>query len=109
MLAKPLELTQPTTLEASDPVGRELGQPGDFSAGPSTTDADPGAEVEHAALAWWHLVQAPVQRQDRAPQAPVADSWTLQHPVVTVLIGIGVLLVIFVPLAIRRFSRITAR
>ena len=43
------------------------------------------------------------------PQAPVADSWTLQHPVVTVLIGIGVLLVIFVPLAIRRFSRITAR
>jgi ABC-2 type transport system permease protein len=43
------------------------------------------------------------------PQAPTADSWTLQHPIITVLIGIGLLLIVFVPLAIRRFSRITAR
>jgi len=43
------------------------------------------------------------------PQAPVADSWTLQHPVETVLIGIAVLLVVFVPLAILRFGRISSR
>jgi ABC-2 type transport system permease protein len=43
------------------------------------------------------------------PQAPVPGSWTLQHPVETVLIGIAVLLVVFVPLAIRRFGRISSR
>jgi len=43
------------------------------------------------------------------PQAPVPGSWTLQHPIETVLIGIAVLLVVFVPLAIRRFGRISSR
>jgi ABC-2 type transport system permease protein len=43
------------------------------------------------------------------PGAPQADSWTLQHPIPAVLIGIAVLLVVFVPLSIRRFGRITAR
>jgi ABC-2 type transport system permease protein len=43
------------------------------------------------------------------PGAPTPDSWTLQHPVLAVLIGMGALLVVFVPLAIRRFGRITTR
>jgi ABC-2 type transport system permease protein len=43
------------------------------------------------------------------PGTPTADSWTLQHPILAVLIGIAVLLVVFVPLAIRRFGRITTR
>jgi ABC-2 type transport system permease protein len=43
------------------------------------------------------------------PQAPVPGSWTLQHPVETVLVGIAVLLVVFVPLAILRFGRISSR
>jgi ABC-2 type transport system permease protein len=43
------------------------------------------------------------------PGTPQAGSWTLQHPIAAVLIGIVVLLVVFVPLAIRRFGRITTR
>lgn len=43
------------------------------------------------------------------PGTPVAGSWTLQHPILAVLIGMGVLLAVFVPLAIRRFGRITTR
>ncbi len=43
------------------------------------------------------------------PGAPQADSWTLQHPITAVLIGMAVLLLVFVPLAVRRFGRITTR
>ena len=43
------------------------------------------------------------------PGTPAASSWTLQHPILAVLIGIGVLLVVFVPLSIRRFGRISSR
>jgi ABC-2 type transport system permease protein len=41
--------------------------------------------------------------------SPVADSWTLQNPILTVLIGVVVLLLVFVPLSIRKFSRISSR
>jgi ABC-2 type transport system permease protein len=37
------------------------------------------------------------------------DAWPLQHPVLTVLIGIAVLLVIFVPLSVRKFRTISSR
>ncbi|HEY8589321.1 MAG TPA: ABC transporter permease [Naasia sp.] len=37
------------------------------------------------------------------------DSWPLQNPVLTVLIGVVVLLVVFVPLAIRKFRTISSR
>jgi ABC-2 type transport system permease protein len=41
--------------------------------------------------------------------APRPDAWTLQNPEITVLIGIAVVLVIFVPLAIRKFDRVSSR
>lgn len=40
---------------------------------------------------------------------PVAEAWPQQHPILTVLIGIVVLLLVFVPLSIRKFSRISSR
>jgi ABC-2 type transport system permease protein len=43
------------------------------------------------------------------PQAPVPDVWTLQNPEITVLIGIGVLLLVFVPLSIRTFEQVSSR
>ena len=43
------------------------------------------------------------------PGTPVGDSWMLQNPVITILIGITVLLVVFVPLSVRKFASITSR
>ena len=43
------------------------------------------------------------------PGMPEPDVWTLQNPELTVLIGIAVMLVIFVPLAIRKFDRVSTR
>lgn len=40
---------------------------------------------------------------------PESDVWTQQHPVITVLIGIAIMLVIFVPLAIRKFAQVSSR
>jgi ABC-2 type transport system permease protein len=40
---------------------------------------------------------------------PVPDVWTQQHPIITVLIGIAIMLVIFVPLSIRKFASISTR
>ena len=35
--------------------------------------------------------------------------WSQQHPIATVLIGITVVLVVFVPLATNRFKKISSR
>jgi ABC-2 type transport system permease protein len=43
------------------------------------------------------------------PGSPVADNWAQQNPEITVLIGIIVLLVVFVPLAIRTFASVSSR
>ena len=43
------------------------------------------------------------------PQMQVGDTWTLQNPVLAVLIGIVVLLAVFVPLSVWRFGRIGSR
>lgn len=43
------------------------------------------------------------------PGTPVAQAWTQQNPILTVLIGIAILLVVFVPLSIRKFSQISTR
>ena len=40
---------------------------------------------------------------------PEPTAWTLQHPFVTVFIGIAVMLLVFVPLAIRKFESISSR
>ncbi|TQK20681.1 ABC-2 type transport system permease protein [Microbacterium sp. SLBN-154] len=39
--------------------------------------------------------------------APVADAWPLQHPVIYVLVFAVVMLVVFVPLSIRRFATLS--
>ncbi len=43
------------------------------------------------------------------PNAPVADNWVQQNPELTVLIGIVGLLVVFVPLAVRKFAKVSSR
>jgi ABC-2 type transport system permease protein len=56
------------------------------------------------------LVEAARQLFGNVPQnTPVPDSLLLQHPIATVLIGIVVLLVVFVPLSVRKFSSISSR
>ena len=55
------------------------------------------------------LVQAARELFGNLGTAPVPDVWTLQNPILTVLIGVVVLLVLFVPLCIRKFASITSR
>ncbi|WEO76818.1 ABC transporter permease [Cryobacterium sp. SO2] len=55
------------------------------------------------------LVQAARELFGNEGSAPVPDVWTLQNPVATVLIGVAVLLVVFVPLCIRKFALISSR
>ncbi|WP_439694099.1 ABC transporter permease [Curtobacterium sp. SP.BCo] len=55
------------------------------------------------------LVQAARQLFGNVGSAPVPDIWTMQHPVVTVLIGIAVMLVVFVPWAVNKYTRISAK
>ncbi|WP_165067304.1 ABC transporter permease [Marisediminicola senii] len=56
------------------------------------------------------LVEAARQLFGNVPaQTPEPTSWTLQNPVLTVLIGIVLMLAIFVPLATRKFSQVSTR
>lgn len=56
------------------------------------------------------LVQAARELFGNTPAGSVqSDVWSQQHPVLTVLIGIVVMLAIFVPLAIRKFASISTR
>ena len=56
------------------------------------------------------LVQAARNLFGNTPEgAPEPDAWTLQNPEITVLIGIAVVLAVFVPLAIRKFDRVSSR
>ena len=55
------------------------------------------------------LVQAARELFGNEGSAPVPDVWTLQNPVATVLIGVVVLIVVFVPLCIRKFASISSR
>ncbi|GAA0996606.1 ABC transporter permease [Subtercola frigoramans] len=56
------------------------------------------------------LVQAARQLFGNVPPGtPVADVWTQQNPILAVLIGITVMLLVFVPLSIRKFASITTR
>ncbi|MFP7761945.1 ABC transporter permease [Marisediminicola sp. LYQ85] len=56
------------------------------------------------------LVEAARQLFGNVPaQTPEPSSWTLQNPVLTVLIGIVVMLVVFVPLATRKFGQVSTR
>ncbi|HSP53602.1 MAG TPA: ABC transporter permease [Cryobacterium sp.] len=55
------------------------------------------------------LVQAARELFGNEGTAPVPDIWTMQNPITTVLIGITVMLVLFVPLCIRKFASISSR
>ncbi|MFS0729753.1 ABC transporter permease [Curtobacterium sp. 1P10AnD] len=55
------------------------------------------------------LVQAARELFGNVGSAPVPDIWTMQHPVVTVLIGIAVMLVVFVPWAVNKYTRISTK
>ncbi|GGL11884.1 ABC-2 type transport system permease protein [Curtobacterium luteum] len=55
------------------------------------------------------LVQAARELFGNVGTAPVPDIWTMQHPVVTVLIGIAVMLIVFVPWAVSKYTRISAK
>lgn len=63
-------------------------------------------------FAEWNPVSALVQSARQLfgnvpPGTPVPDAWPAQNPIATVLIGVAVLLLIFVPLSIRKFARIS--
>ena len=55
------------------------------------------------------LVQAARELFGNEGTAPVPDIWTMQNPIITVLIGITVMLVVFVPLCVRKFASISSR
>jgi ABC-2 type transport system permease protein len=55
------------------------------------------------------LVQAARELFGNAGSAPVPDIWTMQHPITTVLIGITVMLAVFVPWAVNKYTRISSK
>jgi ABC-2 type transport system permease protein len=56
------------------------------------------------------LVQAARELFGNVPAStPVSEVWTQQHPVVTVLVGIAIMLIVFVPLSIRKFRQVSTR
>jgi ABC-2 type transport system permease protein len=56
------------------------------------------------------LVQAARQLFGNVPPlSPVSEVWTQRYPILTVLIGIVVVLLIFVPLSVRKFKQISTR
>ena len=56
------------------------------------------------------LVQAARELFGNVPKgSPVPTVWTQQHPALTVLVGIAVVLIVFVPLSIRKFRQISSR
>jgi len=65
-------------------------------------------------FAEWNPVSALVQAARELfgnvpPGTPVPDAWPAQNPIATVLIGIAVLLLVFVPLSVRKFQSLSSR
>lgn len=63
-------------------------------------------------FAEWNPVSALVQSARQLfgnvpPGTPVGDAWPAQNPIATVLIGVTVMLLIFVPLSIRKFASLS--
>ena len=63
-------------------------------------------------FAEWNPVSALVQSARQLfgnvpPGTPVGDAWPAQNPIATVLIGVAVMLLIFVPLSIRKFASLS--
>jgi ABC-2 type transport system permease protein len=55
------------------------------------------------------LVQAARELFGNLGTAPIPDAWPMQNAVATVLIGAAVMIVVFVPLCIRKFESISSR
>lgn len=55
------------------------------------------------------LVQAARELFGNLGSAPVPDTWPMQHAMTTVLLGAVVMLVVFVPLSLRKFASISSR
>lgn len=55
------------------------------------------------------LVQAARELFGNLGSAPVPDTWPMQHAIMTVLLGAVVMLVVFVPLSLRKFASISSR
>jgi len=55
------------------------------------------------------LVQAVRELFGNTGTVPVPDAWPMQNALLTVLIGVVLMLVIFVPLCIRKFASISSR
>lgn len=66
------------------------------------------------AIGEWNPVSALVQAArelfgNTNAADPPPTSWTLQNPIATVLIGVALMLLVFVPLAIRKFESVSSR
>lgn len=55
------------------------------------------------------LVQAARELFGNTGGQPAADTWPMQNPVITVIVGAVVMLAVFVPLCVRKFANTTSR
>ncbi|MBF6296013.1 ABC transporter permease [Nocardia amamiensis] len=65
-------------------------------------------------IAEWNPVSSLTQATrdlfgNTSPLAPTPDAWSLQHPVLTSLIWVVVIMVVFVPLALRQYKKAVSR
>ncbi|MFF7938297.1 ABC transporter permease [Nocardia gamkensis] len=65
-------------------------------------------------IAEWNPVSALTQATrdlfgNTSPLAPTSDSWPLRHPVITSLVWVVVIMVVFVPLALRQYKKTVSR
>jgi ABC-2 type transport system permease protein len=65
-------------------------------------------------IAEWNPVSALTQATrdlfgNTNPLAPPPQAWSLQHPVITSLVWVVVILVVFVPLALRQYKKTVSR
>ena len=65
-------------------------------------------------FAEWNPVSAVTQATrelfgNTSPMAPQSDAWSMRHPVVTTLAWVVIILVVFIPLALRQYKRTVSR
>ncbi len=65
-------------------------------------------------FAEWNPVSAVTQATrdlfgNTSPMAPKSDAWSMQHPVVTTLAWVVIILLVFIPLALRQYKRTVSR
>jgi ABC-2 type transport system permease protein len=66
------------------------------------------------AIADWNPVSSVTQAArelfgNTSPQMPPPDTWSMHHPVIYTLIWIAIILVVFVPMAVRQYKRVASR